>query len=307
MQQLTFFLAATVRMATPLLIAALGLIVSERAGLMNIGVEGTMLSGAFAAFAISYYTQSYVLGLLAGMLAGGIMALLFAVAAIRFRAPQIVIGCAINLLGFGLTAVLFRKIFVEVVGGVAQVPSFPDATLPLLSKIPFIGEILFSHNVLIYFAFLMVPVMWFVMNRTPIGIQIIAVGEQPKVADSLGINAFTTRYAATLFSGFMMGIAGAYLSIAQSNAFNVDMTGGKGFIALAVVVLGKWKCFGALGGALLFGGANALQMLLQNLNLSVPNNLILMVPYIVTIIAVIASSGERAVDAASKGIPYEKA
>ena len=271
MQQLTFFLAATVRMAAPLLIAALGLIVSERAGLMNIGVEGTMLSGAFAAFAISYYTQSYVLGLLAGMLAGGIMALLFAVAAIRFRAPQIVIGCAINLLGSGLTAVLFRKIFVEVVGGVAQVPSFPDATLPLLSKIPFIGEILFSHNVLIYFAFLMVPVMWFVMNRTPIGIQIIAVGEQPKVADSLG------------------------------------MTGGKGFIALAVVVLGKWKCFGALGGALLFGGANALQMLLQNLNLSVPNNLILMVPYIVTIIAVIASSGERAVDAASKGIPYEKA
>lgn len=306
MSQLSFFLAATVRMAAPLLIAALGLIVSERAGLMNIGVEGTMLTGAFAAFAVSYYSGSYWAGMLAAMLAGGLMALLFAATAIHFRAPQIVIGCAVNLLGSGLTAVLYRKLFVEGKIGIIQVKAFPDLNLGGLSHIPVLGDILFSHNALIYFAFICVPILWFVMNRTSVGTRIIAVGEQPKVADSLGINVFRVRYAAAFFSGLMMGIAGAYLAIAQSNSFSVDMTGGKGFIALAVVVLGKWKCVGALYGALLFGGANALQMMLQNMSLNVPNNLILMVPYVVTILAVIASSKERAVDAGAKGVPYVK-
>lgn len=306
MEQLSFFLSAMVRMAAPLLIAALGLIVSERAGLMNIGVEGTMLSGAFAAFAVSYYSGSYWIGLLAGMLAGGAMALLFAVIAIHFRAPQIVIGCAINMLGSGLTAVLYRKLFVDGKIGVVQVEAFPSLKFGGLSEIPVLGDILFSHNALIYFAFFCVPVLWFVMNRTSIGTRIIAVGEHPRVADSLGINVFKVRYSAALFSGLMMGIAGAYLAIAQSNSFSVDMTGGKGFIAMAVVVLGKWRCFGALCGALLFGGANALQMVLQNMNLNVPNNLILMVPYVVTILAVIASSKQRAVDASAKGIPYVK-
>ena len=304
---LSFFLAATVRMATPLLIAALGLVVSERAGLMNIGVEGTMLSGAFAAFAITYYTNSYWLGLLAGMLAGGVMALIFAVTSIHFKAPQIVIGCAINMLGSGLTAVLFRKLFFDATTGGTQVPTFPTLKIPGLSQIPFLGEMLFSHNIIVYVGFLMVPVLWFVMNRTAIGTQIIAVGEHPKAADSLGINVFTTRYLATLFSGLLMGMAGAYLSIAQSNTFNVDMTGGKGYIAMAVVVLGKWRCLGVLGGALLFGGANALQMTLQNMNLGIPNNLILMVPYVVTVIAVIAGCKQQAIDASAKGTPYEKA
>ncbi|MCI8477860.1 MAG: ABC transporter permease [Oscillospiraceae bacterium] len=304
---LSFFLAAMVRMATPLLIAALGLVVSERAGLMNIGVEGTMLSGAFAAFAITYYTNSYWLGLLAGMLAGAVMALIFAVTSIHFKAPQIVIGCAINMLGSGLTAVLFRKLFFDASTGGTQVPTFPTLKIPGLSQIPFLGEMLFSHNIIVYLGFLLVPALWFVMNRTSIGTQIIAVGEHPKAADSLGINVFTTRYLATLFSGVLMGMAGAYLSIAQSNTFNVDMTGGKGYIAMAVVVLGKWRCLGVLGGALLFGGANALQMTLQNMNLGIPNNLILMVPYVVTVIAVIAGCKQRAIDASAKGTPYEKA
>lgn len=307
MGELSFFLAATVRMATPLLIAALGLVVSERAGLMNIGVEGTMLSGAFAAFAFTLFTGSYWLGLLAGMLAGGLMALIFAVTAIHFKAPQIVLGCAINMLGSGLTAVLFRKLFFDANTGGTQAATFPTIAIPGLSKIPVIGEMLFSHNIIVYIGFLCVPALWYVMNRTSIGTRIIAVGEHPKAADSLGINVFTTRYLATLFSGLMMGMAGAYLSIAQSNSFNVDMTGGKGYIAMAVVVLGKWRCFGVLGGALLFGGANALQMTLQNMNLGIPNNLILMVPYVVTVLAVIASCKKRAIDASAKGTPYEKA
>lgn len=307
MDQLSFFLAAMVRMATPLLIAALGLLISERAGLMNIGVEGTMLCGAFAAFAFTFYTQSYWIGLLAGMIAGGLMALLFAVTAIHFKSPQIVIGAAINMLGSGLTAVLFRRLFFDAATGGTQIENFPTLPIPGLSQIPVLGEMLFNHNIIVYLGFLLVPAVWFVMNRTSVGIKIVAVGEHPKAADSLGVNVFTTRYMATIFSGLMMGMAGAYLSIAQSNTFNVDMTGGKGYIAMAVVVLGKWKSFGVLGGALLFGGSNALQMTLQNMGLGIPNNLILMVPYVVTVIAVIAVCKKKAIDASAKGVAYEKA
>lgn len=306
MDQLSSFLAATIRMAIPLLIAALGLVVSEKAGLMNIGVEGTMLSGAFAAFAVAYYTNSYWLGMLAGMLAGCFMTLIFAVASIKFRAPQVVIGCAINMLGSGFTAVLFRKLFFDSQSGGTQVQSFPSLDIPGLSSIPVLGETLFTHNIIVYIGFLLVPAVWFLMNRTSIGTRIIAVGEHPKAADSLGINVFTTRYAATLFSGLLMGMAGAYLAIAQSNTFQVDMTGGKGYIAMAVVVLGKWKAGGVLLGALIFGGANALQMALQNAGLNIPNNLILMVPYIVTVLAVLAACKQKAIDASAKGVPYVK-
>ena len=275
---LSSFLAATIRMAIPLLIAALGLVVSERAGLINIGVEGTMLTGAFAAFAVAYYTNSYWLGMLAGMLAGCFMTLIFAVASIRFRAPQVVIGCAINMLGSGFTAVLFRKMFFDAQTGGTQVTPFPPIQIPGLSSIPFIGEVLFQHNIIVYIGFILVPAIWFLMNRTSIGTRIIAVG-----------------------------MAGAYLAIAQSNTFQVDMTGGKGYIAMAVVVLGKWKPGGVLLGALIFGGSNALQMTLQNAGLNIPNNLILMVPYIVTVLAVLAACKKKAVDASAKGVAYEKA
>lgn len=307
MDQLSSFLAATVRMAIPLLIAALGLVVSERAGLMNIGVEGTMLSGAFAAFAVAYFTNNYWLGLIAGMLAGALMAFIFAVASIKFRAPQIVIGCAINMLGSGFTAVLFRKIFFDATTGGTQVTAFPPLEIPILSKIPVLNAMLFNHNIIVYMGFLLVPAIWFLMNRTSIGTRIIAVGEHPKAADSLGINVFTTRYAATIFSGVLMGMAGAYLAIAQSNTFQVDMTGGKGYIAMAVVVLGKWNPVGCLAGALIFGGANALQMTLQNSGLGIPPNLILMVPYVVTVLAVLAACKKKAIDASAKGTAYVKA
>ena len=306
MDQLSFFLAATVRMAIPLLIAALGLVVSERAGLMNIGVEGTMLSGAFAAFAVAIGTGSYWLGLLAGMAAGALMALIFAVASIHFRAPQIVIGCAINMLGSGFTAVLFRKMFFDASSGGTQATPFPSISIPVLSKIPVLGPTLFNHNIIVYIGFLLVPAVWFLMNRTSVGTRIIAVGEHPKAADSLGINVFATRYAATIFSGVLMGMAGAYLAIAQSNTFQVDMTGGKGYIAMAVVVLGKWRAIGCLAGALIFGGANALQMTLQNSGLGIPSNLILMVPYVVTVLAVLAACKRKAIDASAKGVLYIK-
>jgi simple sugar transport system permease protein len=306
MNQFPFFLAAMVRMGTPLLIAGLGLVVSERAGMMNIGVEGTMLAGAFAAFTVTSYSGNYWLGLLAGMAAGMLMSLIFAVCAIHFKAPQIVIGAGINIVSSGITAVIFRRLFFDASTGGVQVNSFPTVPIPLLSQIPFLGDMLFKHNAIVYIGFIMVFAIWFIMHRTAAGIRIIAVGEHPTVADSLGVNVFTTRYVVTVFSGLMMGMAGAYLSVAQTNAFNVDMTGGKGYIAMAVVVLGKWGPFGVLAGALLFGGANVLQMTLQNMGLGIPNNLVLMVPYVLTVVAVIAASKKTAVDASAKGTPYEK-
>lgn len=303
---MTYFLASTVRMAIPLMIAALGLVVSERAGLMNIGVEGIMLFGCFFSFFVSFNTGSTWLGLAAGMAAGCIASLIFAVATITFKASQIVVGCAMNMLGSGLTAVMFRKYFMEGNINGAMAESFQAIAIPGLSKIPLIGDMLFNHNIIVYVGYVLVFAVWFVMNRTSIGVKIIAVGEHPKAADSLGINVFTVRYLSTAFSGLMMGLAGVYLAIALSNTFQTDMTGGKGYIAMAVVVLGQWRALGVMAGALVFGAAQALQMVIQNAGVAIHYNLVLAIPYVVTVIAVVISGRTRSIEASAKGTPYIK-
>lgn len=303
---MTYFLTSMVRTAVPLMIAALGLVVSERAGLMNIGVEGIMLFGCFFSFFTTYLTGSVWLGLLAGVAAGIISSLIFAFTSITCKASQIVVGCAMNMLGSGLTAVMFRKYFMDSSINGAMANSFSEIPIPGLSRIPVLGSVLFNHNLIVYISFIMVLVIWFVMNRTSIGVKIIAVGENPEAADSLGINVFRVRYLATAFSGLMMGLAGTYLAIAQSNTFQTDMTGGKGFIAMAVVVLGQWRAEGVLAGALVFGAANALQMTVQNSGVNIQYNLILAIPYIVTVIAVVISGRKHIMDAGAKGVPYIK-
>lgn len=307
--QISYFLAATVRMATPLLIAGLGLAIAERAGMMNIGGEGIMLAGAFAAYTAARLMGSYWIGALFALLAGIAMIAIFGFATIRLKAQQVVIGAAMNMLCAGLTSVLYRRLFYHSSEGVTGtlIESFPTAPIPLLSDIPVLGPMFFSHNVLVYFGLVMVFVLWFVMRKTSLGLKIIAAGEHPKAADSLGIHVNFTRWMTTLFSGLMLGLAGAYLSIAQSNSFAESMTGGKGFIALAVVILGKWNPIGILWGAMIFGGANALQMTMQNLGLNIPNNIIMMMPYIVTVLAVISSSKNRVAAPSAQGVPYEKA
>ena len=307
--QISYFLAAAVRMAAPLLIAGLGLCIAERAGMMNIGGEGIMLIGAFAGYTATRLSGSYWIGALCAMAAGTLMIALFGFATIRLKAQQVVIGAAMNMLCAGLTSVLYRKLFYNTSEGVTGtlVSSFPSMPIPILSKIPLLGPMFFSHNVIVYFGFIMMFVLWWMMNKTSLGIKIIATGEHPKAADSLGIRVNLTRWMTTLFSGLMLGLAGAYLSIAQSNSFAESMTGGKGFIALAVVILGKWNPIGILWGALIFGGANALQMSLQNLGLNIPNNIIMMMPYIVTVIAVVTVSKNRVAAPSAQGIPYEKA
>ena len=306
--QISYFLAAAVRMATPLLIAGLGLSIAERAGMMNIGGEGIMLIGAFAGYTATRLLGSYWIGALCAMAAGILVIAIFGFATIRLKAQQVVVGAAMNMLGAGLTSVLYRKLFYNSSEGVTGtlIQSFPSAPIPLLSKIPILGQMLFSHNVIVYFGFIMMFILWWMIKKTSLGIKITAAGEHPKAADSLGIRVNLTRWITTLFSGLMLGLAGAYLSIAQSNSFAESMTGGKGFIALAVVILGKWNPIGILWGALIFGGANALQMTLQNLGLNIPNNIIMMMPYIVTVIAVVTVSKNRVAAPSAQGIPYEK-
>ncbi|NCE65016.1 ABC transporter permease [Pseudoflavonifractor sp. 524-17] len=308
MEQLSYFLAATVRMAIPLLIAALGLSVAERAGMMNIGAEGIMLMGAFAGYTAARLLGSYWLGAVVAMIVGVLFTGIFAVLAISCRTQQVVVGAAINMLGAGVTSVLYRKLFYQVGTGISgmMVESFPSIPIPLLSSIPVLGPMLFNHNALVYVGYFLVAAVWFIMYRTSLGLKIIACGEHPKAADSLGINVIKMRYMTTLASGALLGLAGAYLSIAQTNAFGEDMTGGKGFIAMAVVILGKWTPLGITAGAVLFGGANALQMSVQNWGVAIPNNIIMMIPYVATVVAVVAVSKKRVGAPSAQGVPYIK-
>ncbi len=302
------FVTSTVRMATPLLIASLGLVISERAGLMNIGVEGTMLMGAFAGYAGAKLSGSYWIGILFAVLVSVLILSIFAISTITYRAKQVIVGAAINLLCTGLSSFLYRLIFYgtnRLDNGVAA-SSFPNLQVPVLSKLPVLGALLFNYNILVYFAFFMVAVIWAVNKKTSVGLMITAVGEHPKAADSLGINVTLVRYMAAIFSGAMFGIAGAYLSIAQASSFGENMTSGRGFIAMAVVILGKWSPLGALAGAMFFGGANALQMVFQLTGIAVPTNIIMMVPYIATVIAVLAVSKKRVSAPGALGVPYEK-
>lgn len=303
------FLGASVRMGTPLLIAALGLVISERAGLINIGVEGIMLMAAFGAYTGAKLTGSYWLGLLSGIAIAVLTILIFAVTSITLKTKQIIIGAALNMFCAGMSSFMYRWLFWgtgRLDDGIAA-RTFPTIVLPVLSDIPVLGRMLFSHNFIVYFGFVMVGVLWIVINKTSLGLKIIAVGDHPKAADSLGINVIKIRYWAVIFSGVMMGVAGTFLSIAQSSSFGEDMTAGRGFIAMAVVILGKWSPVGAFGGALIFGAASALQMLFQTMGLDIPRNLIMMVPYIVTVIAVLAVSKQRVGAPRALGVPYEKA
>lgn len=303
------FLGASVRMSTPLLIAALGLVVSERSGLMNIGVEGIMLMAAFGAYTGAKLSGSYWLGLMSGILIALITITIFAVTSINFRTKQIIVGAALNMFCAGMSSFLYRWLFYgtgRLDAGIAA-RTFPPMEIPGLSRIPILGPMLFSHNILVYFGFVMVAVLWVVINKTSLGLKIIAVGDHPKAADSLGISVTRIRYMSVMFSGVMIGVAGTFLSIAQSSSFGEDMTAGRGFIAMAVVILGKWSPVGALGGALVFGAASALQMVFQTTGVEVPRNLIMMVPYIVTVLAVLVVSRQRVGAPRALGQPYEKA
>lgn len=277
---------ATLRSAAPLVIAALGGIFSERSGVVNIALEGKMLAGAFAAVVVAFYTGNPWLGILAALLTGGLMALIFAVVSIKYKANQVVSGIAINMLAAGLTVFLMHVFF-----GTA-------GSSPAVRRLPTIG--LFTP--IVYLAPILVALAFLVLYRTPWGLRIRAVGEHPKAATTMGVNVITIRYVCVLLSGMLAGLAGAHLSIGTLSVFVRDMTAGRGFIALAAVIFGKWHPLGAMAAALLFGLFEALQVRLQGGGL--PTQLMQAIPYVFTMV-VLAGFVGRATAPAALGEPYQ--
>jgi simple sugar transport system permease protein len=299
-----YLLHSTLVAATPLLLAAFGETLVERSGVINIGLEGILLTGAFAGMVGCYFTGSPFFGLLLGALSGVTLALLFAWLTIGLGADQIVVGISVNLLAAGLTGVLYRGLF-GVTGQALTITTFSSLSLPVLSAIPFLGFSLFQHTVLVYISLLLVPVGGFFLFHTRAGLQLQAVGEHPKAAETVGISVYRTRTTALLVEGVLAGIAGSYLSLSYSNTFIEGMSAGRGFIALAIVIFGRWRPAGILGGALFFGGATSLQFYLQALGSTVPYQFVLMLPYVLTLLA-LAFAGTRISAPSALGQPYQR-
>ncbi len=295
-------LAAAVRLATPVLFAALGETITEKAGVLNIGIEGTMLVGAFAGFAVGYVAGNPWYGVVAGILAGCGFGLIIAYLTVTRIADQIVVGILINIVSLGLTSLVFQRTFA---GRLSEMAALPAFEVPGLSAIPFLGQILFRHMPLVYVGLGLVPVVHLLINHTPFGLALRTCGENPRVADTAGIDVHLTRYLSVVLGAALMGLAGAVLSVGQIGSFQDNLTAGRGFIALAVVALGKWNAYGVLLGALLFGLTDGLQLRLQALGVGIPHQLLLMVPYILTILVLVGLvGGARYPDAAGK--PYLK-
>jgi general nucleoside transport system permease protein len=285
----TSFLESTVRTATPLALAALGEVVVERAGIINIGLEGIILAGAFGAL-VGATHAGIAGGFAVAMLAGTLIALAFGAFAVWLRADQIITGTAITLLSVGLTGTLYR--FGYGAGGAAlSIPTTGPRALPVLSTIPVIGSGFFNQPSITYFAYVMIPAIWWWMHRTHAGLALRAVGESPAAARAAGIRVHRVRMYAVLFGGAAGGLAGGTLVLAQAGTFAEGMSSGRGFIAIAIVVLGRWEPVGVALAALVFGGASALQFLLQALGLALPYQLFLALPYVLTLGALAGIAG----------------
>lgn len=300
---LSSLLVTGVSLAVPLLLAALGELVAERAGVINVGIEGMALTGALAGFAGSYYSHSAWVGAACALGAGLALAALFALLSLTLRADQVVVGTALNILALGVTGVFARGLFGS--GGVSATP-FPSLPIPGLSRLPVVGEALFSQNALGYLAWLLVPITAIFLFRTRPGLRLRAVGEYPLAADGAGVPVNRVRLAATLWGGALAGLAGASLSIGYTNTFVENMTAGRGFIALAVVILGRWNPVGALFAALLFGLASALQFQFQATKTAFPYQFFLALPYLLTLLALLLRSRSKTAPPAALGEAYQR-
>ncbi len=294
-------LSSGIRLATPYLFASIGETFGQRSGVLNLGVEGQMLLGAFAAFYVALTTGSLWLGLLAAMIVGALMGLIMAFVTVNLHAQQGISGIGFYLFGLGMSDLLFQKLM----GTVETVKGFPPLKIPWLGNIPGVGEIFFSQNILVYGAYLLVPIAWFVLNKTTLGLKIRSVGENPDAADSLGVSVARVRYFTILLGGTLSGVAGASHSIALLNVFQQNMTSGLGFIAVALVYFGGWRPWGVLGGALLFSMVNSLQLWIQVLGIPIPSDIAVMMPYVLTILVLVATvSRVRAPSALTR--PFER-
>ncbi|MBF0280730.1 MAG: ABC transporter permease [SAR324 cluster bacterium] len=291
-----------VRLSTPLILAALGGMFSERAGVVNIALDGIMIFGAFAAASVAYETGNPWLGLIAAVLVGGLIAHVHGVASIRYQADQIVSGTAINILAIGAPAMLANAMY----GSTSITPniklSIPTLSIPLISDIPVVGMLIGEYSLLIYFAFLMVPFSWFILYKTSFGLRLRSVGENPEAADTAGVNVYLMRFYGVWLSGILAGLGGAYLSIAHGSAYVRNISAGRGFIALAALIFGRYNPKLTLVACLMFGIADAFQIRVQGV-IDIPVQFIQIFPYILTMVVLAGLIGKSQVPAAD-GVPY---
>ena len=296
------FLISTIAMATPILLAALGELLVEESGIINVGIEGAMLSGAFFALSGVYFTGSIAVGLTCGIAAAIAINAMLGVLLINLAVNQVVAGTALNIFAAGITGVFYRKFF-GITGKAFIVSPLHGLALGPLARIPFFGPMLFDQSPLVYLAFLLVPVFAWLLRRTRYGLRVRAAGERPEAADALGLGVYALRWQALIVSGILTGLAGAFLTLAYANTFVENISAGRGFVALAVVILGQRNSWGLAAASILFGAAMALQFGLQALGTAVPYQLFLALPYALTLV-VLAFFGGQARDPSALGIPY---
>ena len=296
-------MADSLRLATPIALGAMAGIMCERAGVINIAIEGMMLTAACIGFTAALYSQNIWIGVLAALMAGAAMAALHAVLSIQFMVDQIISGTVVNILAVGVTGFIRRAFLLNNPFGAPSV--LPLWKIPILSDIPIVGRIFFQNQPIVYMMMIILVAVHIMLFYTRWGLRTRAVGEHPRAADTLGINVYKTRYINVIVSGLIAGLGGAWFSLETVGSFDDLMTGGKGFIALAAMIFGKWNPFGAAGGALLFGFSDALQIKLQITDVNVPYQFLGMLPYIVTMIVLGGLIG-RAIPPAADGVPYTK-
>lgn len=291
--------------ATPIALAALCGVISERAAVINIGLEGIMLMSAMTSVMVATLLHNLYAGLVAGMLTGMIIAGLHAILVIYFKVDQIISGVAVNIVGTGASSFISNRYMQIYTDQINNSGIFPNIPIPLLAKIPILGPVVFENNVIVYIMLILVAVTFVVLFYTRWGLRTRAVGEHPKAADTLGVRVYMTRYVNVILGGLVAGIGGAYFTIGSVGRFDKMMTAGKGFIGLAAMIFGNWNPVGALGSSMIFGFADSLQVKMQILNIPVPTEFLQMAPYLVTIIVLAGLVGKVHTPAAD-GLPYEK-
>lgn len=303
-------LSMCIPFSVALLLASLGEMFNQRAGIFNLGCEGIMAMGAFSGMLVPFIVGGggptpmvyNFLGFVLAGVVGALLGLLFGLVVITFRAPQGIAGIGMQMFGVGTAGTLFRYF----VGGTQSVPGVPNTPIPILSKIPVIGDIFFSHNIVVYLAFIMVVVSSFILYKTSWGLKVRAVGTHPRAADSMGINVSLTRYEALLVGGLLAGLAGAYLSLCQAKMFSDELISGRGFIAVALVYFGHWSPYKIMFGALLFSLAQTFQSVIQSLGISFPYEFAVMLPYILVIVVLAFSSRDQKSAPAALGKPFNR-
>jgi ABC-type uncharacterized transport system permease subunit len=295
------YLVSSLRLAIPLSYAALGGLYSERSGVLNIALEGMLLTGAFASAAATFYSGNVWVGVVAALIAGGLVGLLHAFLCVSLGVNQLVSGLAINLVASGLTSFSARLVFSS--GGVQSLPGIEPIMIPGFANIPFIGLLLFQQDILFYLLVILVVLTQYFLFHTNPGLTLLAVGESPKAAETAGVSVQRVRYLAVVVSGCLAALGGAYLSLVQVKYFAEGMSAGKGFIAIAALIFGKWNPIGSALACLLFGATEALQLRIQALGANIPYQFLTMLPYIIAILALVGLAG-KSTPPAALGVAY---